>query len=152
MLIMGFVNKCLKWWCIPTASMQQRSSGQPNSRAACQEIYQSTVLYATRRFTTIFTTSRCWILSWARWNQSTSSHSIYFKIHFSIIFWYMFRLSSESPPFSFLIKMYSFLISPMQGTCCLFYPLIWSIHAPSISGMRGGFPPRHLTFLARCYG
>jgi hypothetical protein len=44
------------------------------------------VFYGTRRFIAVFTRASHWIVSWARWIQSTLSHPISFKIHFNIIF------------------------------------------------------------------
>jgi len=53
-------------------SMEQSPSWESNSSSADQDI----LLYRTRRFITVFTTSRHWSLPWAIWTQSTISHSI----------------------------------------------------------------------------
>lgn len=147
---MGLVNNmCLKWWCIPTASMQQRWSWQPDSRAPCQQIYRS--LCNPRVHYHIHNTSAAG--SYPRPDGINSHPHILFILRSILV------LSSDiypsfpqSSPFRFLTKMYTFLVLSMKRTCCLFYPLIWSIHTARMSGMHGGLSSRRLNFLARCYG
>jgi hypothetical protein len=68
--------------------------------------------YGSRRFITIFTRARHWSLTWARWIQSTPSHSY--------IFLPCTNKSSEwSLPFKFSDKKKFLLFShlPMRATC-----------------------------------
>jgi len=52
--------------------MEQSASWESYSLSSAQEISE---FYRTRKFITVFTTVRCQSLSWARFIQSTPSHS-----------------------------------------------------------------------------
>jgi hypothetical protein len=46
-----------------------------------QQVKKSSMFYRTRGYITRFTRIRRWTLSWGSWIKSTSSHTVFFKIH-----------------------------------------------------------------------
>jgi hypothetical protein len=84
--------------------------------------------YGTRRFITVFTRACHWSLSWARWIQSTSSHTLSVRSIMILSSHVRLRLQGGYFPSGFPAKIpYTFLISPMRATCPAHsFSLIWS--------------------------
>jgi len=102
----------------PTNSMEQILSWEENNHSDSQG-----------RFITVFTTSRHWSLSWARYTHSTRSHTIYLKS--LLILSYHLRPGLPSGlfhPGSPIKSSYAFLISRVLHSCPSHSP--W-VHRPN---------------------
>jgi hypothetical protein len=83
------------------------------------------VFCRAKRSITMFTTTRHWSLSWARWTQFTSSHPTSLR---SILIYYLTIYAcfpSSLFPSGFPIKiLYALIIYPMRATCSAFLILL----------------------------
>jgi len=102
----------VQWWAFIN-SMEHSPSSQANGHS----VKKFLAFYGTKRLITIVTRPCHWTLSWARWIQSTPSHSIFWR--FVLIFSHLCPgLLSGLFPLGFPTKIwYAFLISPMHATC-----------------------------------
>jgi hypothetical protein len=101
---------------ILTNSTEWSPLSEANIRTSSRDFLRP--FHQTLLFFTMFTWPRCWTLSWARWIQSTSSHTIYLRWILKLSSYLRLGLSSGLFPSGFPTKVvYSFLISPVHATC-----------------------------------
>jgi hypothetical protein len=89
------------------------------------------ISYGTQRFTTMFTRTHHWSLSWARWIQPIVSHPLFLG-SILILSYPHIGLTGDLFPSYFLTQIwYAFLISPDCATCPI-HLILWFDHPNNI--------------------
>jgi len=101
---------------------QDRHLILPNKLTVTQPAKKFLAFYSTRRLTAVFTRAHHWSVSWARWIQSTTSHSI--SLRSIVILFSHFHLG---------LQMISSIQVFQSKYCKHFSPLSFMLHAPPIS-------------------
>jgi hypothetical protein len=105
----------------PRNSMEQIPSWNANCHSDSQEI---SPFYETGRFITVFIKAQQWSISWARYLQSATSHTISLRSILILYFYLRLDLPSGLLPSGFPTKLlYAFLVSPMPASCLAHFNL-----------------------------
>jgi hypothetical protein len=109
---------------VRTKDLSTVSRVLPQKLIVTQLVKKFPAFYGTRRFITVFTRTRHWSLSWARWIQSTPSHTVSLRSILMLTSYLRLCLPSGLFPSSFPTKiLYAFLISSMCSTY-VFHPVM----------------------------
>jgi hypothetical protein len=117
-LILLPCEECNLEWTLVSNSMEQLRE----KLIVTKLVNKFPALYGNQRFITVITKVHHQSLSWDRWIQSTPFRPIFLRfilISFCLYLGLPSGLFSSDLPIKIL---YTFLISPIHATCCMYYP------------------------------